>query len=170
MSRFNRLLEALDRFGAVYEDIEILAHEYVTTAPTVKADRVNRAVADWALQIVRREADARPRVAAAACVTVGKFGIDLHLDELQGLFRTWRQDTVLRTQATVILLATGRLTPSDVSALLARSQLETIENQVRHQAKSDLPSTHRPIGCTTDVARRRSQMEDEVRGSQPCPS
>jgi hypothetical protein len=125
--RFLRLLEALDRFGTVYEDIEILAHEYLTTAPTLRSPKLSDAIADWAAEVVSREADRRPRVAAAACVTLGKFGNTSHLDALRLRFPAWRQDTVLRTQATVILFATQRLTTGDVSSLLGRSQLETIE-------------------------------------------
>jgi hypothetical protein len=126
-SRFGRLVVVLDRFGTVYEDIEILAHEYVSVAPSVDSVRINAQIADWALAIVEREADSRPRIAAAACVTLGKFGVDSHVDRLAALFPGWKRDTVLRTQATIILLGKGRIDIPTVTRLLGRSQLETIE-------------------------------------------
>jgi hypothetical protein len=126
--RFRRLLVVLDRFGTVYEDIEILAHEYVSVAPSVDSATVNTLIAEWALAIVEREAESRPRIAAAACVTLGKFGTDSHIDALSTLYRGWRRDTVLRTQATAVLLGTRRIDVPAVTRLLGRSQLETIEN------------------------------------------
>ena len=125
--RFRRLLEVLDRFGTVYEDMEILAHEYVCSTPCNNSVPLRREIADWALGVVKREASSRPRISAVAAMTVGKFGLDEHLDDLKLEFETWRGDSVARTQAAIILLATNRLTDADVSALIGRSQLETIE-------------------------------------------
>jgi hypothetical protein len=126
--RFNRLLVVLDRFGTVYEDIEILAHEYVSVAPSVDSTRLNRLIANWSFTIVDREAETRPRIAAAACVTLGKFGENSHLDRLARMYGGWKRDTVLRTQGATVLLATRRIDVAAVARLLGRSQLETIEN------------------------------------------
>ncbi len=127
-ARFNRLLVVLDRFGTVYEDIEILAHEYLALAPSVDSVRINGLIADWAYGIVEREAVPRPRIAAAACVTLGKFADGPRLDQLARLYGRWKRDTVLRTQTATILLAAGRIDMAEVTRLLGRSQLETIEN------------------------------------------
>ena len=90
--RFETLLEALERFGTVYEDVEILAHEYVSVAPCLCSPALTDKIADWALEIVKREATSRPRVAASACMTLGKFGSPGHIAELARLFGTWKQD------------------------------------------------------------------------------
>jgi hypothetical protein len=126
-AQFDRLLEVLERFGSVYEDIELLAHEYLVMAPTVDSPMTNERVGDWALNLVERDMEPRPRMAAAACLTLGKFGSDRHLDRLATLFPAMRRDTVLRTQAAVVLLATGRIDPAGLTQLIGRSQLETIE-------------------------------------------
>ena len=126
--RFRRLLEVLDRFGTVYEDIEILAHEYVCAAPAPGSGSLPVEIAEWALRIVEREAVARPRIAAAACTTVGKFGDETQLRRLLAAYRGWSRDSVVRTQALVVLLGAGLLGSAELQNLLARSRLESLEN------------------------------------------
>jgi Reverse transcriptase (RNA-dependent DNA polymerase) len=125
--RFNRLQESLDRLGGVYEDVEILAHEYLCVAPSADTRRITEPIADWALAIVQREFDRRPRIASAACVTVGKFGSSDHLDALLRIYSQLRRDNAMRTQSAIILLATGRIGTQELSRLVSRSRLETIE-------------------------------------------
>jgi hypothetical protein len=127
IGRFQRLLEVLDRFGSVYEDVEILAHEYVCVAPCRASPGLTDSIGDWALGIVQREAGSRPRIAAVAAMTVGKFGNIDHLNTLHGVFRAQRVDNVFRTQAAVVLAAVGRVSAEDLRALIGRSQAETLE-------------------------------------------
>jgi hypothetical protein len=126
-TRVRLLLETLDHFGTVYEDFEILAHEYVCVAPCQRSLVLKDEIADWAISIVRREAEARPRIAAAATVTVGKFGADQYLDELRAIYDRQRRDTAFRTQAAMVLAGSTRIGRADLSRLLVRSRLETIE-------------------------------------------
>ncbi len=127
-SRFDTLQEVLNRFGGVYEDIEILAHEYLCAAPNVGSDQLRRAIGSWSLALVRRYAADSPRMAASACLTLGKFGLQDQLVDLRSELSKWRQDTALRMQAVTVLFGADLITLQDVARLVSRSRLETIEN------------------------------------------
>jgi hypothetical protein len=78
---------------------------------------------------MRKEASQNPRLAAAACLTVGKFGLTKHIDELELEFkRHMPGDTVLRMQASIVLFDAARLTTADLQRLLVRSRDDSVDN------------------------------------------
>jgi hypothetical protein len=85
--RHESLLELLMRLGGVYRDIELLAHEYVCTAPNPALLPLRDQISNWALEVMMQEIDKDPRLAAAACMSVGKFGTSAHLEEIVRQFR-----------------------------------------------------------------------------------
>jgi hypothetical protein len=128
-ARFANLREVLEQFSGVYEDIELLAQEYLATAPNVDSVALREDVAAWALEVASQRAAERPRLAAAAILTVGKFGLGHHLDALKRLYQSHlRADSPARQQAAVILLATGRLGTDDLRDLLAHSDVESVQH------------------------------------------
>jgi hypothetical protein len=127
-ARFKKLQEVLDQFGGVYEDIEILSHEYLCASPNVGSQSLRRVIGAWSLGLVTKYATANPRIAASACMTLGKFGLPDQIADLERSFHSWRHDTVLRMQAVTVLLAHDRLTTRDLGRLVGRSRLEAIEN------------------------------------------
>jgi hypothetical protein len=104
-ARHRRLAEILGQLGGVYRDVEILAHEYLSTAPNVSSAALRTQVVCWALEVLDRECERDPRLAAAACVTVGKFGFESDIGELHRRLRDGRwPDNPARQQALVVLV------------------------------------------------------------------
>jgi hypothetical protein len=129
LPRFYRLTEVLDHFGGAYEDLEILAQEFLCQVPCPNTTELRERIADWALEKMRKEASQNPRLAAAACLTVGKFGLTKHIDELELEFkRHMPGDTVLRMQASIVLFDAARLTTADLQRLLVRSRDDSVDN------------------------------------------
>jgi hypothetical protein len=117
-SRFQRLTETARRLTGVYEDVDILIHEYLATAPNVGTGSLRDEIGDWAMDEVRRNLLGNPRVASGAVITLGKFGRDQHIDGLEKVFDiAMSADTPARQQALVVLLGARRLSFGDLRAL-----------------------------------------------------
>ncbi|MHB8516210.1 MAG: RNA-directed DNA polymerase [Dehalococcoidia bacterium] len=122
----SKLVCLLSRLGGTYEDIDLLAHEFVCTAPNRDTVRLRTVVGDWATELVRSKIQQNPRLAAAACLSVGKFGLKRHLDELEKVFRTpLRVDSVARQQAVVVLAGHQQLSLDDTLELAPQTDLES---------------------------------------------
>ena len=123
-TRVDALIELLKRLRGVYPDIEILAQEYLCVAPNSKSETLAEAISNWAIEVMEREWSSNPRLAAAACLTVGKFGNDLHIGKVQTGMGTPRlPDTVFRQQALIVLAARGRVSSSELGNLSPHSSL-----------------------------------------------
>lgn len=129
VARVQQLIDVLNDFGGVYEDIDLLAHEYLCTAPNPASTRLRSLIAEWALKLIDASIEKRPRLAASACMTVGKFGLPAHLDALEVIYaRAVKRDTVARLQATIVLYGAGRATSAMIRGLVARSSHETAQS------------------------------------------
>ncbi len=117
-NRFHGLCRLIEQLGGVYEDVDLLAHEYLCSAPNRVRRTLRHEIGSWAWSQLQATVVRRPRLAASACMTLGKFGTPSQLDELRLAFdRHLNADTVLRQQAIVTLAGAGRLAAQDVSAL-----------------------------------------------------
>jgi hypothetical protein len=127
--RFDNLLGALGRLAGVYEDVDLLAHEYLCTAPQTRSPALHQRLADWALSLYMDYVKTRPRLAAAACVTVGKFGGTAQFDALDAsLDGALRADNPAGRQAAVLLFGADRLTIDQFPALAPSSGPQTLSD------------------------------------------
>jgi hypothetical protein len=69
--RFAQLQKTLITLGGVYEDLDILAHEFLCTSPNVRTPSLTDSIADWAWQVVEDRANGNSRITAAALLTAG---------------------------------------------------------------------------------------------------
>ena len=124
MKRIEALIRLLGRLDKVYPDIDILAHEYVCVAPNSTSETLANAIADWATEVLEREWSQYPRLAASACLTIGKFGNDSHIGKVQARARARAlPDTVFRQQALVVLASKGRIAAKDLADLSPQASL-----------------------------------------------
>jgi hypothetical protein len=125
--RFDRLLLALDRLGGVYEDVDLLAHEYACLCPQARSDNLYSRIADWGTRVFEDTLESNPRLAGVACMTLGKFGGDKHHDVVdRNLEHALRGDAVVGRQALVLLMAIGRVGLEDLPALAPRMGPRTL--------------------------------------------
>jgi hypothetical protein len=120
VQRHEELLDALASLGGVYEDVDLLAHEYVCSAPNRLSPALGKAIADWAMSQVESclaNDVVSQRLGAAACLSVGKFGEGEHFDSLLACFQRMRGDTVLRQQALLVLIGSGRISIGEVNSI-----------------------------------------------------
>jgi reverse transcriptase-like protein len=108
--RLTTLRHSLDQLGGVYEDVELLAHEYVCNAPNTASRELRNELAGWGLELIDARRLTRPRMAASASMTVGKFGTPQHFAELRRIFdKLPKSDNALARQLLVILHGGGLL-------------------------------------------------------------
>lgn len=123
-ARFRSVVAWLESLGGVYEDVELLIQEYLSTAPNLENESLRRELADWAWG--RLESAPTARLRASAIVTLGKFGLPSHLADLRAWFDAHRtMDTIDRQQALVVLLGTRLLAPHDLDGLAEFSGYES---------------------------------------------
>ncbi len=128
-ARHRRLVDVLRQLGGVYADIDILAHEYVCMAPNFSGGALRTQVARWALEVLNLELERNPRLAAAACMTVGKFGRQSDIQELARRFRGDRwPDNPARQQALVVLVGASVLSEEELSEIAPISSLESAQH------------------------------------------
>lgn len=114
----------LDRFGGVYEDQDLLVREAICQTPNNSSIALRKACAEWGLNTADSALEANPRLASAAILMVGKFGLDEHIDELARIFTSrMGLDTPARQQALVILVGANRIGEKDVAGLLSEAAL-----------------------------------------------
>ncbi len=128
-ARHRRLVAALSQLGGVYQDVEILAHEYVCMAPNVSSAALRTQVVRWALEVLDQNRERDPRLAAAACMTVGKFGFESDIRELRRRFRDGRwPDNAARQQALVVLIGASLLSEAELSEITPISTSESAQH------------------------------------------
>jgi hypothetical protein len=115
--RFSEICTALEQLAGVHEDIELLVQEHAATVPNLGDSRLRSAVADWALERVKRYVPESPRIASAAAVVLGKFGQPPHFEALEDLLETMSADSVARQQTLLVLLGGRRLSFDDFRTL-----------------------------------------------------
>jgi hypothetical protein len=121
-ARLSTLAAVLSELGRVYQDVELLAREYVAVAPNQNNRSVIDRICQWALDTIDESLERDPRLAAAAAVNVGKFGDQTVIDELERIYRSRMDaDSVCRQQTVSILFAHGRLGLGDLLHLGAGS-------------------------------------------------
>ena len=108
-NRLRNLFERVDSFGGVYENIEILAQEFVCQAAGSNSTRFRARASEIALGRIR--AGGSEWVSAAACVTVGKYGQVDHLQELRTMARRGADQSPWKLQALMPLLGSGIVGP-----------------------------------------------------------
>ncbi|MHB8539263.1 MAG: RNA-directed DNA polymerase [Candidatus Dormibacteria bacterium] len=108
-NRLGNLFRRIDTFGGVYEDIEVLAHECVCQAPGSDTVRFRDVAAATALARIRAERS--PWIAAAACVTLGKYGRPDDFRELYRMSRAGHDQAPWKLQALMVLLGSGTIQP-----------------------------------------------------------
>ena len=108
--RLMRLRHTLERFGGIYENVELLAREYVLTAPNTNDLGVRSAATSWGWEILNAHAVDRPQFAASASLLVAKFGTGADIDRLLAfLLGDLAADSATRQQAAAILFSLDRL-------------------------------------------------------------
>lgn len=126
LAAFPLTLDLVDRIKAfsmattgLYDDVDLLLHEYISLAPNEDSSELRRVIGEWSLELVKRNFARAPRRAATASLTLGKFGLDEHLMELGAVFEKYRGiDSPARQQATVVLAATNYLPVLDLAELV----------------------------------------------------
>jgi hypothetical protein len=123
--RLARLVVAASGCAGLYEDVDLLLHEYICLAPNLDQLPLREHVGNWALEQLRGSFRANPRLAAASAMSLGKFGTPEQLIELKGLWRKTGQQTPLFVQGLVILKGAGLLAPYELMDALRRLGADT---------------------------------------------
>lgn len=121
--RVDSVLAVVDGLGDLYEDLALLAMQYLAVSPNRRSPVLVAGIATRALAALEKALE-RPRLGAAAAVVVGKYGDATHVDRLELLYETEveRDGNVLRRQLAIILLATGRLSLKEVARIATESE------------------------------------------------
>jgi hypothetical protein len=116
--KLTRLQGVLDNLGRVYEDIDLLAMEYLASAPNRKNQFFWSTIAAFGLERALAAIEISPRQAAAGFVVAGKFGGITALEPLDSELNTsLREDSVARQQALLVLLGKGILSMDEIETL-----------------------------------------------------
>ena len=127
--RLDALIDLLRKLDGLYEDVELLACEYICVAPNDDSDEIRTRLSQWALEMVERRLTTKPRLAAGACLVVGKFGKEEHIKRLTELFRTkMTSDSVVRQQTTIVLLGAGAMASEQLPEIVPHASLETSQH------------------------------------------
>lgn len=129
LQQVERLRKTIEVFGGVYEDVDLLALEYLAVAPNLASARLRAAISEWTRHLLDKYILTRPRLAASACLALAKFAAPSDIDWLERSFRDrMAKDTVVRLQATCALVGAGRLMNEDLRELLPRSSQESLQS------------------------------------------
>jgi hypothetical protein len=115
--RLDQLQAVLGRFGNTYDDIEILAREYLLIAPNQNSWKLRNALANYGLETIGQHIDSKPHIAASGALLVGKFGYSDHLAFLKSVYDARVVDCQCRQQMAIILLSAQLIDPSDLKRL-----------------------------------------------------
>lgn len=114
-SRFTEVDAFTRKNWGLYEDVDLLIHEYVCSAPNADDRAMRRDIAAWALRFARQQFYDSPRRAAAAALTVGKFGEQAQILDLVPLLDQKPQlDHVARRQVAIVLAGARHYTPNQL--------------------------------------------------------
>lgn len=103
------------RFWGLYEDVDLLIHEYLCSAPNSDEDNMRAQLGDWALRIARQQFHEAPRRASAATLTVGKHGTQEQILALAPLLDEEPHiDHVARRQVAIVLAGARQYTPDEL--------------------------------------------------------
>lgn len=133
MAAFPLTAEVLDRIKnfsmattGLYDDLDLILHEYICLAPNDDSDKIRSAIGEWALELVKRNYERSPRRAAAAAMTLGKFGLEDHFIDLKAVFDRYQSfESPARQQATIVLAATNHLPVLDLLDLVPDASSES---------------------------------------------
>ena len=116
--RITRLESVLDQFGGVYQDVEVLAMEYLATASIDASRSIRRAAARVAVKRLKESDHFGDAVAAAASVVLAKHATPETTLVLKGAYDTVAHaDSLTRRQLLVIGLALGWAGEPELSAV-----------------------------------------------------
>jgi hypothetical protein len=107
--RAEEIIAAVEACAGLYEDLDLLVHEYICLAPNLDDHSLRVFIGQWSLGIVQRHLQSNPRLAAAASLSFGRLG---RPDELVKFRASWSksgQQTPLFVQGLVILKGAGLL-------------------------------------------------------------
>lgn len=122
VGRVARLRAAVQASGLMYEDVRLLALEFLAVAPNRVDKRTNAAICDWASDVLKEEHEGTGRLAASAVVLLGKFGGPAELESLQKNFEDDVQGAaVYRRQLLTVMLGAGRVDPTMLPAYAGES-------------------------------------------------
>jgi hypothetical protein len=112
--------------GGIYEDIDLLLHEYVCLAPNEDGRELRKTIGEWSWQIIKAFFDKSPRHAASACVSFGKFATDEAMAQFAENSARWlAYDSVARQQAVVLLVAKQYLSMEDLAQKIPDAGVES---------------------------------------------
>lgn len=119
VERFQEIRSFTHRQWGLYEDIDLLLHEFVCAAPNDDDPELRRAVGEWAIRIVRQQYYESSRRSASAALSVGKFGTQDDILRLVPLLDQKPQiDHPARRQIAVILAGVRHFTPDQLLQML----------------------------------------------------
>lgn len=117
--RIDKLRRVQSEFGGTYEDIDLLCFEAAAGAPNTNSSAVRTAAVQWAWDSFDTNLHSNPRLASACTILIAKFGYASDIDRLEKSFTSeMAADSVCRQQATVVLLALGRISKASLPDLL----------------------------------------------------
>jgi hypothetical protein len=129
LRRLKYLRGRLETFAGVYEDVDLLAIEYVISAPNAESAELRRWISDWAKFLIDSSKKDRPRLAAASVVALGKFGYRQDMEWLHNLYVTELVgDSPVRQQAMSVLFGAGLIDEAVVRRSMARSTIESVQH------------------------------------------
>ena len=158
--RLTTIRSAVDDVDAVYEDVGLLAMQYVLTSPNVRSPAVAGAVSDWGRGALSRHHQARPRMAASGVLLLAKFGTpEDHEFLLEFMTEMPKDGGILRRQLCVALYGLGLL---DID-FVARAAVES--NEARQMA-AFLEAFHdaeaRAVGLVLGAATPRDRRQPDM--------
>lgn len=127
--RVERLQNVIKEFGGTYEDVDLLAIEYLVSAPNSDSKGLRTQITEWMWDVLHNSYRANPRLAASSVLAIGKFGYASDFDRLGLMF--WDQletDSPCRQQMTVLLLSLGRIDAAQLPQLLHGASSTTAQH------------------------------------------
>ena len=125
-SRVESVIDYASRNGGVYEDIDLLLHEYICLAPADDTTSIRELIAEWSLGVISGLYEKAPRQAASACLSFAKFAPDEHLARFAEKQERWlAYDSVARQQAVVVLVAKQYLPTEDLAKRVSDPGVES---------------------------------------------
>jgi hypothetical protein len=122
VGRVTRLSAAVHASGLMYQDVRLLALEFLAVTPNRVDKRTSTAICEWASEVLDQEHEGPGRLAASAVVLLGKFGGTSELDLLQKHFEDdGKGAAIYRRQLLTVMVGAGRLDPKTIPTYAGES-------------------------------------------------
>lgn len=115
VSRIRKVRHIVSDHEGVYEDIELLALEYLLRSPNRNEAPLQSEICDWMrICLASAHKERRWRLAASSIAVLGKYGSSTDHDIVASVFDDLPPDTVARVQAVLMLMSRARINAKDV--------------------------------------------------------